>query len=74
MMTMLFLTSPPAASAADYSKYHNYDELTGALRDLVSSHSRIAQLVEIGRTLEGRTVWAVEIANRATTTNGRARP
>ena len=64
LLTVLFITAPSTGSAADYSKYHNYDEMTRALRDLVNSHSRIAKLVALGETLEGRTVWAVEIASQ----------
>ncbi len=54
---------PAQVNSADYSKYHTYDEMTSILRDLVRQHSDIAKLVEIGKTLEGRTLWAVEIAN-----------
>ncbi|MCP4723468.1 MAG: hypothetical protein GY863_00455, partial [bacterium] len=64
LLTALFISAPSTVSAADYSKYHNYDEMTRALRDLVNSHSSIAELVSLGETLEGRTVWAVEIASR----------
>ncbi len=62
LLTALFISSPSVGSAADYSKYHNYDEMTRALRELVNAHSSIAELVPLGETLEGRTVWAVEIA------------
>ena len=50
-------------SAADYSRYHTYDELTAALRDLAKAHAKLARLVEVAKTREGRTVWAIEIAN-----------
>jgi hypothetical protein len=54
-------SAPPVA--ADYSRYHTYDELTAALRDLAKSHAALAKLVEVAKTREGRTVWAIEIAN-----------
>ncbi|HEY0875319.1 MAG TPA: M14 family zinc carboxypeptidase, partial [Vicinamibacterales bacterium] len=54
-------------SAADYTRYHTYEELTTALRDLAKSHANLAKLVEIAKTREGRTVWAIEIANPAGT-------
>jgi hypothetical protein len=48
--------------AADYTRYHTYDELTAALRELAKTHAKLAKLVEVARTREGRTVWAIEIA------------
>jgi hypothetical protein len=50
-------------SAADYTRYHTYDELTAALRDLAKTHAKLAKLVEVAKTREGRTIWAIEIAN-----------
>ena len=52
-------------AAADYTRYHNYEELTAALRDLAKAHAALAKLVEVARTREGRTVWALEIAGTA---------
>jgi len=43
------------------AKFHNYAEVTGTLRMLVSSHADIAKLVSIGKTVEGREIWAVNI-------------
>jgi len=54
-------------AAADYTKYHTYDEMTAALRDLAKTHAKIAKLVEVAKTREGRTIWAIEIANPAGT-------
>ncbi|HVL66299.1 MAG TPA: M14 family metallopeptidase [Vicinamibacterales bacterium] len=54
-------------SAADYSKYHTHEQLTAALRDLAAKHARLAKLVEVAKSREGRTVWAIEIANPAGT-------
>lgn len=53
--------------AADYSRYHTYDQLTTALRELVKTPGNLARLVEVARTRGGRTVWAIEIANPAGT-------
>ena len=52
-----------APGAADYTRYHTYDEMTAALRDLAKTHAKLAKLVEVARTHEGRSVWAIEIAN-----------
>jgi hypothetical protein len=37
--------------------------MTAALRDLARTHANLAKLVEVAKTREGRTVWAIEIAN-----------
>jgi hypothetical protein len=54
-------------AAADYSRYHTYDQLTAVLRDLAKAHGNLAKIVEVAKTREGRTVWALEIANPAGT-------
>lgn len=56
-----------SVAAADYTRYHTYEELTTALRELAKSHANLAKLVEVAKTREGRTVWAIEIANPAGT-------
>ncbi len=53
--------------AADYSKYHTYAELTATLQSLVKDHADIARLVEVGKTRENRSIWAVEVMNAAGT-------
>jgi hypothetical protein len=53
--------------AADYTRYHTYDELTTALRELAKTHASLARLVEVAKTREGRVVWAIEIGNPAGT-------
>jgi hypothetical protein len=52
-----------AAPAVDFSKYHTYAELTAVLQSLVKEHADIAKLVEVGKTRENRSIWAVEIMN-----------
>lgn len=54
-------------AAADYTKYLTHEELTAALRDLAQTHAKLARLVEVAKSREGRTVWAIEIANPAGT-------
>ncbi len=45
---------------ADYSRYHDYDQLTRSLRDLADH--RAATLVSIGESREGRDIWLMEVA------------
>jgi hypothetical protein len=63
----LLLVCSTAPRAADFTRYHTYQELTAALNAAVAAHKDIAKVVSIGRTKEGRDVWAVEIANPAGT-------
>jgi hypothetical protein len=58
-----------AAPAADFSKYHTYAEMTATLQSLVKEHANIAKLVEVGKTRENRSIWAVEIMNQAGSTS-----
>jgi hypothetical protein len=53
---------PLRAAAADFTRYHTYAELTAALKAAVAAHPDLAKLVSIGKTREGRDIWAVEIA------------
>ena len=54
-------------AAADYTRYHTYDELTAALRELAKTHANLVKLVDLARRDEGRSVWAIEIGNPAGT-------
>jgi hypothetical protein len=52
----------PAGAATDFSKYHTYQELSAALKAVASAQPTLANVVSIGKTGEGRDLWAVEIA------------
>jgi hypothetical protein len=54
--------SPLRAAPADFTRYHTYDELAAALKAAVAAHPDLAKLVSIGKTREGRDIWAVEVA------------
>ncbi len=60
-------TAAGPAAAQDFSKYHNYEELTRAVRSLVDGHKNLARLGSVGKTLGGRDIWVVEIGNPAGT-------
>jgi len=49
----------------EFSKYHSYNEMTDILRKLADNYSHIARLESIGKSLEGRYIWLMEIANPA---------
>lgn len=42
--------------------YHNYAELSNALKALVSQNNKIASLTSIGKTGQGRDIWAIQIS------------
>ncbi|WP_374075240.1 M14 family metallopeptidase [Bdellovibrio bacteriovorus] len=42
--------------------FHNYAEMTDKLRALTTQHSQISQMSAIGKTGEGRDIWAVRIS------------
>ena len=57
----------PGFQGSDTEGYHTYDEMTASLRNLVRAHSDIATMESLGKTLEGRDIWLVEIANQSGT-------
>ncbi|MEZ5001180.1 MAG: M14 family metallopeptidase [Bacteroidales bacterium] len=59
------LINSPAAISQDISSYHNYDDMTKELKSLVAANKNIAKIESIGKTLGGRDLWVVTIANPA---------
>lgn len=61
----VFALDAPAALAQtpDAPRYRTYDELTAALRGLAQANAGLVKLVDLGKSHEGRSVWAVEIAS-----------
>jgi len=57
--------SPLRAAPADFTRYHTYEEMAAALKAAVAAHPDLAKLVSIGKTREGRDIWAVEIARQS---------
>lgn len=58
--------SLPAGAATEeaaetYSRYYNYEDLTGRLRSLARKHPHIAKLSSIGQSVEGRQLWAIRV-------------
>jgi hypothetical protein len=53
--------------AADTTKYHTHAELTATLKAAAAAHPNLATVVSIGKSAEGRDIWAIEIANPAGT-------
>ncbi len=64
--TMLWLV-PVSAGSVDVATYHNYQDLSAALKAVSTAHPDLARLVSIGKTVEGRDIWAIELASPAGT-------
>jgi len=47
-----------------FTAYHSYDEVTTWLQEVVSNYPTLATLVDIGKTYEGRTQWAIKLTSR----------
>lgn len=63
VMMIGLLICAPAVVSQDLSAYHNYDGMTKALKSLINENKGIAKIESIGKTLEGRDLWVVTIAN-----------
>lgn len=44
------------------SQYHNYEEMTNLLRYLNSTYPRLARLHSIGKSVQNRDLWVLEIS------------
>jgi len=50
----------------DFGKYPLYDELTDMLKAFNAEYPRLTKLYSIGKTLEGRDLWTMELTNQET--------
>jgi hypothetical protein len=65
LLVLGFAAAAGSAAAQEPPRYHTYAEMTAALQALTVAHKTIARISSIGKTLGGRDIWAVEIANPA---------
>lgn len=49
-----------------FDRFYRYDELTDLLRAYVREHPSLVALESIGKSHEGRDIWAVTVTNTAT--------
>ena len=47
----------------NFTRYHSYEELTGILENVAKAFPEIAVLYSIGKTYEGRDIWALKISD-----------
>lgn len=62
----LLEVSFPMTDAMDFpakdAAFHNYAEMTEKLRTLTAQHADISQMNSIGKSVEGRDIWAIRIS------------
>ncbi|MEO6208130.1 MAG: M14 family metallopeptidase, partial [Candidatus Limnocylindrales bacterium] len=66
-------STPPATSAAEpefptgASGYHTYPEMAAEVASVAAAHPDFVRRFSIGRSLQGRELWAVKISDNVTT-------
>lgn len=64
------LPALPARAAGDfppgYEAYHTYAEMVADITATAAAHPDIVQLVSIGKSYQGRTLWAAKISDNVT--------
>jgi hypothetical protein len=65
LAVVAMLTLGAIGLAQDFSKYHNYAEMTTMLQNLANANKNLVKLESIGKTLEKRELWVLQIANPA---------
>ncbi|MEW6685404.1 MAG: M14 family zinc carboxypeptidase [Candidatus Edwardsbacteria bacterium] len=48
---------------ANLGQYHNYAELDSVMHQIAADHSSIAKLDSLGKSVQGRWLWALKISN-----------
>ncbi len=46
--------------------YHNYEEVVSELNSIASTHNSIAQMLNIGQSVEGRHIYALKVSDHVT--------
>jgi hypothetical protein len=54
-----------AQAPITFDRYHTYAQVTDILQRLAKDHPNLMTLEEAGKSLEGRTIWAVTLTNKA---------
>src|SRR5580765_6433196 len=68
---LVALVVPPASAAASqfpsgYQAYHTYAELTADVSATAAAHPDIVSMFSIGKSYQGRDIWAVKISDNVT--------
>ena len=67
LLVPLAAAAPASAAAADFpagfTGYHTYAEVVADVNAVVAAHPTIASKLAIGKSYQGRTIWAVKISD-----------
>src|SRR4029450_9685484 len=70
-LLLLTLVAPVAVHAANFppadSRYHSYAEMVAALDKAVAAHPTIVRKFSIGKSYQGRDIWAAKISDNVAT-------
>ncbi len=66
------ITALPAAAASPNfpskdSRYHNFPEMVADIQAVAAAHPDIVRLFSIGKSFQGRTIWAAKISDNVNT-------
>jgi len=61
VLFLFVILATPAFGQGIPSKYHSFDEMTKAIKDLASTYSDIVRTESIGKTMKGRDIWLMTI-------------
>jgi hypothetical protein len=71
LLLPLAAAAPASAAAASfppgYNGYHTYDEMVADVAAVVAAHPTIVKRLSIGKSYQGRTIWAVKISDNVAT-------
>ena len=62
---VLFLGSKSIEKKKIENRFHSYEEISKKLEEIISAYPEITKLVSIGKSVEGREIWAIKISDRA---------
>ena len=61
----------PVATSAEYpaqdSRYHSYPEMVSHIKAVAARHPNLVRLFSIGKSYQGRRIWAAEVSDHAGT-------
>ena len=71
LSTALILAAAPATAAADFpaydSAYHTYPEMVAEIKAAQAAYPAIVQLRSIGKSYQGRDLWAAKVSDNVAT-------
>jgi Zinc carboxypeptidase len=60
------LRAQQASAAIDWTQYHNHSQVTSILQGFAAKYKNVAKLYSIGKSVQGKDLWCLEITNYAT--------